>query len=297
MVKIVQKLFGGITITWPKLIIFAILMGVWTALMAMLVLDGNSFHDIAVTGEWWLLPALFIVLNSKKPLDAATKVLVFFLISQPLVYLIQVPFSQMGWGLFGYYKYWFIVTLLTFPAGFIAWYIKKDQWYSGFIIALGTLYLTITAVGYIRQFAENPPNHLLTIIYCFVFSLVMIFGLLKDKIAKIIAIVATVLPLVIYIPLAQPQPFEVYRNAILEDNNIVLEGEPYISHWSGANHGEVKIHQYENDDGSTGYTFIISGDKGNTYHFAILDSSTGKEYNFRYYYDKDQDTVIVEQEE
>ena len=65
MKKLIKKIFGGITITWPKLIIFAILMGAWTALMAMLVPDGNSFHDIAVTGEWWMLPTLFIVLNSK----------------------------------------------------------------------------------------------------------------------------------------------------------------------------------------------------------------------------------------
>lgn len=51
MKKLIKKIFGGITITWPKLIIFAILIGAWTALMAMFVPDGNSFHNIAVTGE------------------------------------------------------------------------------------------------------------------------------------------------------------------------------------------------------------------------------------------------------
>ncbi len=39
----------------------------------------------------------------------------FFLISQPLIYLLQVPFSSMGFELFIYYKYWFIWTLLTIP--------------------------------------------------------------------------------------------------------------------------------------------------------------------------------------
>ena len=127
MKKFLQKLFGGINLTWPKLIIFAVIMGIYTALMAMLVPDGNSFHDIAVTMEWWVLPAILIIVNCKKPLEAALKTFVFFLISQPLVYLIQVPFNGMGWGLFGYYPFWFKVTLLTFPAAFIGWYMKKDK--------------------------------------------------------------------------------------------------------------------------------------------------------------------------
>ena len=283
--------------SWPRLVVFAISMGVWTALMAMLVPDGNSFHDIAVTGEWWMLPALFIVLNSKKPFEAASKVLIFVLISQPLVYLIQVPFNQMGWGLFGYYKYWFIVTLLTFPAGFVAWYIKKDKWYSGVVIALGTIYLMVTATGYIRQLIENPPNHLFSIVYCVVFSLIMIFGLLKDKIAKIIAAVATMIALVVCVLLTQSQPFEVYQNAFLEENEIVLVGEPYISYWAGSSQGEVVIHQYNNDDGTKGYSFAISGDKGKTYHFAILDSATEEEYYFKYYFDDVMQAVVVEREE
>ncbi|MBR3256585.1 hypothetical protein IKG10_02890 [Candidatus Saccharibacteria bacterium] len=70
MKNFLHKIFGGLNITWPKLIIFAVIMGIYTALMAMLVPDGNSFHDIAVTPEWWVLPAILIIVNSKKPLDA-----------------------------------------------------------------------------------------------------------------------------------------------------------------------------------------------------------------------------------
>ena len=127
MKKILKKLFGGLNITWPKLIIFSIIMGIYTALMAMCVPDGNSFHDIAVTPEWWVLPAIIIIVNSKKPLEAALKTFVFFLISQPIVYLIQVPFSQLGWGLFNYYPFWFNITIATFPGAFIGWFIKKRQ--------------------------------------------------------------------------------------------------------------------------------------------------------------------------
>ena len=295
MKKLIKNIFGGITITWPKLIIFAVIMGVWTALMAMFVPDGNSFHDIAVTGEWWMLPALFIVLNSKKPLEAATKTIVFFLISQPLVYLIQVPFSDMSWGLFGYYKYWFMITLLTFPAAFVAWYIKKDKWYSGIILSAGTIYLALVGVGCVNAFIENPPNHLISAIYCFAFSFTLMFGLLKDKFSRIFVPVATAIAMVVYILLSQTSPFEIYNNTILEENNITLVGEPYVSFWSGDGSGDVTIKEYD-DNGTKRYTLVISGDKGRNYRFAITDSKTGEEYQFKYYYDKDKNEVVIERE-
>jgi len=82
----------------------------------------TSFHAIVVTFEMWVLFGIIIIMNSKSNLDSAFKCFVFFLISQPLVYLLQVPFSWQGWGLFGYYKTWFIWTLLCFPMGFIGYF-------------------------------------------------------------------------------------------------------------------------------------------------------------------------------
>ena len=93
-----KKLFGGLNLTWPKLIIFAILAGIYTAVMALLPqTNGTSFDTIAVTFEVWILFGIIIIMNSKSNKDAALKCFVFFLISQPLVYLIQVPFSHLGW--------------------------------------------------------------------------------------------------------------------------------------------------------------------------------------------------------
>ena len=107
--KLIQKLFGGIDLTWPKLILFAIIAGVLTAVIAIIpALLYTSFHAITATFEVWILFGILIILNSKSNLDSALKCFVFFLISQPLVYLIQVPFSWQGWGLFQYYRYWFI---------------------------------------------------------------------------------------------------------------------------------------------------------------------------------------------
>lgn len=152
----IKKLFGEINMTWKKVIIYAIAAGVYTALMAILVPDWCSFHDIAVTEEGWILLALVVITNCEKPLEAALKTFVFFLISQPLVYLIQVPFSYMGWGLFGYYRYWFMITLLTFPGAFIAWYIKKDNILSGIILSVALVMLCFHGVGYLKGISKNP---------------------------------------------------------------------------------------------------------------------------------------------
>ena len=54
--KILRKLFGGIDLTWPKLILFAVAAGVYTAAVAIIPgLLYTSFHTIAVTFEAWIL--------------------------------------------------------------------------------------------------------------------------------------------------------------------------------------------------------------------------------------------------
>ena len=122
-----SKIFGGIKLTWKRLILLAVISGIITGLIALLIPDGNSIHQIAVTFEAWIVLAIIVIVNCDKPLDAALKTFVYFLISQPLVYLIQVPFNRLGFGLFNYYwPYWFIWTVATLPGGFIAWYIKKE---------------------------------------------------------------------------------------------------------------------------------------------------------------------------
>ena len=287
MKNLIKKLFGGINLTWPKIIIFSIIMGLYTALMAMFIPDGNSFHDIAVTGEWWVLPAVIIIINSKKPLEAALKTFVFFLISQPLAYLFQVPFNEMGWGLFKYYPYWFGFTILTFPAAFVCWYIKKDKWYSGLILAAITVFLAIVGINRFYALLETPPSHLITVIYCFAMIPLLIFVTLKDKISRIIATAITIVAMLIYIPFVAVEPFETYNNTFIEENNITFVGEPYVSYWTGEGKGGVEIINYDD-----GYNFKLSGILGRTYQFTISDDE--QEYHFKYYYDNELQTVIIE---
>lgn len=288
--KFLKKIFGGIDMTWKRVIIFAIIAGVYTALMAMLVPDGNSFHDIAVLPEAWVLLAILIIVNCKTPLDAALKTFVFFLISQPLVYLIQVPFNSMGWGLFGYYKYWFMVTLATFPGAFVAWFIKKDKWYSGVILSVATVLLVWIGVDYAKQCLTSFPNHLLSTIYCFGIIPVFILTIFKDKVPRIITALASLAMLIaLLITNVGKEEYEVYRNDFVTESGITFVGEPYVSSWATTGMtGNVEVIKM----GENEFNYKIRGFKGERYNFCLSDD-TDNEYCFDYWFAKDMNMVEV----
>lgn len=183
----IKKLFGGLSLTWKNLIIFAIITAIYTALMAMIpITKDTSFRDIAIYFEWWILFGIIIIANSKSPKDSALKCFVFFLISQPLIYLIQVPFSNLGWKLFGYYKYWLIWTLLTIPMGYIGYYIKKQNIISVIILLPMLLYQAFGGISYLESALESFPYHLLSTVFCFVSIIIIILGIFDKKKYRII---------------------------------------------------------------------------------------------------------------
>ena len=190
MKKFTDKLFGGLKMSWLNVILFAVATAVYTSAMMIFVRPIDlSFRDIGATFEWWIFFAIIIMTNCKKPLESALKTFVFFLISQPWIYLFQVPFSEMGWGLFGYYRYWFIWTLLTLPMAFVGWYLKKRNWISVLILSPMLLLLAMLGVGFIQSAIKNPPYHLLSGIFCFAQIILYAFALFDKKRDKILTLV------------------------------------------------------------------------------------------------------------
>ena len=92
-----NKLFGGLKMTWLKVIAFAIIAGLYTgAVMLMPFLKETSFQDIGIMFEWWVVFAVIVVVNCDKCWDAMLKCFAFFLISQPLIYLTEIVFGSMS---------------------------------------------------------------------------------------------------------------------------------------------------------------------------------------------------------
>ena len=183
-----SRIFGGIRMTWKRLILFAVISGVITGLIALLVPDGNSVHQIAVTFEAWIVLAVIVIVNCGRPLDAALKTFVYFLVSQPLVYLVQVPFNRLGFGLFRYYwPYWFIWTAATFPGAFIAWYIRKDNVPGALILSVALAALVWFGTDYLRMVVSRFPRYLLAMLFCYGAVPVLILAVLRGKPARLTA--------------------------------------------------------------------------------------------------------------
>ena len=269
-----KKLFGGINLTWPKVIVMAILAGVYTAVMAMMPWTINtSFIDITVTFEVWILFGIFIIMNSKSNVDSMLKCFVFFLISQPLVYLIQILFGSAGWDLFKYYKYWFMWTILTLPMGFIGYYLKKDKWWT-FIILVPMLVLTAySAYGYGTKALYWMPYHLLSTLFCFA-ALLIYPGVIENKKSKCVAYVISLLIICGVGFLLFQKPFE-YKTTIgvsdseefgnFDDNyKVSLEDNKY---------GDVWI---EYDEGLEAYLINVTFKHGGKTKFILEDHEGNK---------------------
>ena len=171
--RIMNKLYGGLNMSWRNVILFAVCTAVLTAVfLCVPVFKNTSFYRMGEFFEAWIFFAVIIMANCKKPLESALKTFVFFLISQPLIYLIQVPFSSMGWGIFGYYRLWFIITLITFPAAFVGWYITKKNWLSILILSPVIVFLTMIAFGTAKEAIRHFPFMLLATLFC-IFQIVV----------------------------------------------------------------------------------------------------------------------------
>lgn len=191
--KALHKLFFETKMTWPRVILFALATAVLTAaLLIVPIFRDTSFENIGVTYEAWFLFALIIIMNCDKPLEAGLKTFVFFLISQPLIYLLQVPFSSAGWELFDYYGFWFKLTLLTLPGGMIAWFVKKDNLLSALILAVATGFLGFHLVNFLNTCIGHFPKYLLSVIFIAAEIVVFILVLLNKNRNRIITAAITI---------------------------------------------------------------------------------------------------------
>lgn len=282
-----KKMFGEINLSWKKLIIFAIIAGIYTAVMAMLpIAKDTSFSDLTVTFEVWILFGIFIIMNSKSAIDSALKCFVFFLISQPLVYLIQDVINHSNLFM-TYYRYWVMWTIATIPMGFIGYYMKKDKWWGLLILTPILLLLGEQFAGYLSETMFSFPRHLLTTMFCIITLIVYPLGIFKDKKIRIIGVIISGLIIVVMTALCFLKP-PVYSTDILSDGEEYKFDDTYKVYFKDNSYGELSI-KYE----SGIETWMIHAEfkKAGKTEF-ILESPNGEKTTFEIDIKRDTYNVI-----
>lgn len=286
--KKTEKLFGDINLTWKKLIIFALLAGVYTAIMALLpITKDTSFEDITISFEVWILFGILIIMNSKSSKDSALKCFVFFLISQPLVYLLQVPFSSLGFGIFKYYGYWFKWTILTIPMGFIGFYMKKNKWWSLLILTPMLLFLGEHYLMYLKDAIYYFPHHLLSALFCIITLLLYAIGIFKTKELKIVTTSISILIIIGATILAFTNKL-VYKPTLLMSGNDTTFDNTYNVYIDNTKMGKVYI---EYIDGFEDYVVTGEFTKAGKTNLILEDENGNKQV---YSIDISYDTYNIE---
>ena len=263
-------LFGGINMSWPAVLLFAVGTAVLTAVFLIVpVFKDTSFERMGVTFEAWILFAVIIMSNCKKPLESALKTFVFFLVSQPLIYLLQVPFSWMGWGLFGYYKFWFMLTLLTFPAAFVGWFITKRNWLSVLIFAPVLAFLGYTAYACVTE------HHIVAAVFCVLQIVLYVLGFfpnIKQRIVGLVIPVCATVLAVLITPKLDMTATEPLPDGITFSQDAVIETN------------DSKVANIQLADPETGVVYIRAQDYGNV-TFYITDDGTRYTYDLHVFDD------------
>ena len=235
-----KKLFGEINLTWKKVILLAIIMGIYTAVVAMIPsLKYTSFHTIAVTFEVWILFGIIIIMNSKSNKDSALKCFVFFLISQPLVYLIQDVINHSHLFV-TYYRFWVIWTVLCLPMGYIGYYMKKDKWW-GYLILLPMIIMTAFSYsGYLSNFIFSYPKYILIVLFCISMMIIYPLYIFNNKKIKIVGVIISCI-LIIIITIYNIIKPPVYNTQILSSNEEHYFDDTYNVYLTDSKYGDVKV--------------------------------------------------------
>lgn len=195
-----KKIFGQINMGWKRIILSAVIIGIYTGLiMVVPFLKETSFQDIGISYEWWVIFAVIIVVNCQKPVEAALKCFVFFLISQPIIYLVQLPFGKLTFEMAKMYytKMWLPLTFATLPGGFIAWFCKKQNIWGSIVLGLGNTIEIVMGAAYISKAVASGGRHILSALVSLVSIIVMTLYIQKGKRERIIAMALPVLLLIV----------------------------------------------------------------------------------------------------
>ena len=263
-------------LSWKFLIISAIIIGVVTGLLnSVPFLSNTSLTDPAIYFDVWILFGILIIMNSKSNIDSALKCFVFFLISQPLIYLVEVPFHFLSWQIFRYYRPWFIWTLFCLPMGYLGYYIKKDKAWTLIFLVPMLLILSLGIQAHLDKFLFDIPRHILSYLFCIITMIIYPIYIYKDKISKYIGLTISVGLITISTstslinrPIYDTHPMSSSEEHYFDDTyKVSLEDNSY---------GDVNIEYYEAIEDYVVHAKFKKAGKT----ILILEDSAGNKYRY-----------------
>ena len=266
--------------TWTRVVIAAVTCAILAAAVLLIPqTDGTSFRNIGVTPEFWLVCAVFIVMNCSSPVEAGLKAFVFFLISQPLIYLLQVPFFDGGFEIFRYYPRWGFYTLLCLPGGMIAWLVKKGGVSGALILSVASGGLGVFAVLFAETTVRDFPKYLISVLFCAFFAVLLPLVLMKTPRDRAVALVITLaVTAAVFCVFFFGGRFSPSQSAEYELDG---GGDYYVSYYSG-DFGDVVV-----EDGK----LLVRADRYGSGRVTVSDGG-GVEQTFVIEYGKETGIVI-----
>ena len=198
--KCIEKIYGqaksgGINLTWPGVILYAVGAAVLTTVFLVLsIFHGTSFvRGWAKPLEAWVFFAVIIIANAKSPLDSALKNLCVFPDQSAADLSAPGPvFRGRAGDWFQYYKHWFILTLCTFPAAYIGWYIRKKNWLSLLILMPVLILLAYLCEDGLKHVIHQFPSLLIMVVFCILQILIYLYAFTEKVSQKIIGALAPI---------------------------------------------------------------------------------------------------------
>ena len=268
-----KKLFGGIDLNWKKLILFAIISGIYAGIAALPFAKDTSFQEITNGYGAWILFGIIIIANSKSPIDSALKCFVFFLISQPIIYLVQVPFRQIGFSIFSYYDTSLIIRIIfTIPMGLIGYYINKRNIWSYLILLPMFIMLGIMGLTSLQSAFNNFPRYLFAPIFYFSSIIIITLGIINKKSLKALSFSLLGISVATYLILFGIKIYEV--NVDLSEYGISLGKGSHVSmcrHTGVGKESNAKVVKNEDE-----YKLQIRSHRNSKYKISIVEFREGK---------------------
>ena len=166
-----------------------------------------------------------------------------FLISQPLVYLVQDIINRSNLFM-TYYKFWVVWTIACLPMGYIGYYMKKDKYWGLAILTPVLVLLGFMLNKYLSETLFFFPRHLLTTIFCITTLILYPLVIFKDRKLKTIGSIISSLIVVIMTFLSLKNPI-VYSTEILSDSDEFHFDDTYKAYLVDEKYGDVNIHYDE----------------------------------------------------